>query len=244
MKTVKTFGFTVYSDTLDKIKLKEDRPMLLTTISPNSYGITTKDAFFRESLINSDYLVLDGVYFALAPMLLQGKNIVRNQGPDVFYHFMKRCNDQKGRVFFLGSKEEVLRKIVEKCAVDYPSLSVGTYSPPFKPEFSDEDNDKMIEAVNAFKPDLLMVGMTCPKQEKWAYQHIDKLDSGLICCIGAVFDWYAGTYKEISQIWWKLRIGWLIRAIQRPEVLSRNIPNYWIFLKDLTKVIFRLKKIS
>jgi len=240
---ISVFGFTVFSDRLSKIQLT-NKCQLCNTISPNSYGISTKDPFFRESLKNSDILVLDGVYFALSSILLQGKNIQRNQGPDVFSHFMERINQHHGKVFFLGASTQTLEKIQTRAKIDYPNLTVGVYSPPFKEEFSEEDNKKMVENVNSFKPDVLFVGMTCPKQEKWSYQHKELLDTGLICSIGAVFDWYAGNYKEIRQIWWKLRLGWLIRAIQRPAVLSRNLPNYYIFFKDLILLILHIKKIK
>ncbi len=242
IKYIDTFGFKVFSDNLNKIKL-ESRIKLLNTISPNSYGISTKDASFAESLKKSDYLVLDGVYFALASIFLQRRNIQKNQGPDVFYHFMDRINTSKGKVFFLGSKESTLVKIKERVKKDYPNIEIDYYSPPFKEEFSDEDNRKMIEVINNFNPDILFVGMTCPKQEKWSFQHKENLDTKLICCIGAVFDWYAGNQKEISPIWWKLRLAWVIRIIHRPEILGR-LSNVMIFFKDLLLVFLRIKKIT
>ena len=58
----------------------------------------------------------------------------------------------------------------------YPNIRIETYSPPYKAEFSEEDNRRMIEAVNRVTPDLLWVGMTAPKQEKWAYAHLKELD--------------------------------------------------------------------
>jgi N-acetylglucosaminyldiphosphoundecaprenol N-acetyl-beta-D-mannosaminyltransferase len=83
--------------------------------------------------------------------------------------------------------------------------------------------------------------MTCPKQEKWAYEHKAKVNAGLICCIGAVFDWYAGNEKTIAPIWWKLRLGWLIRTINRPEILKRY-PNIGVFFWHLLLAIIGIKK--
>src|SRR5690554_3655322 len=165
-KFVDTIGFKVFSDELAKIPLESPDCKVINTISPNSYGIATKDAEFKNSLQKSDYLVLDGVYFAFASLLLQGKNIKRNQRPDVFYHFMSRANEAGKKVFFLGSSEHTLKLIKQKAAFLYPNVKVATYSPPFKQDFTEEDNNIMIEAVNQFKPDILFVGMTCPKQEK------------------------------------------------------------------------------
>jgi N-acetylglucosaminyldiphosphoundecaprenol N-acetyl-beta-D-mannosaminyltransferase len=241
MNFINTLGFNVFSDDLSKISLNNDNPLLINTISPNSYGISTKDSVFRESLKQSDYLVLDGVYFALSSLLLQGRNIKKNQGPDVYYHFMKRMNDTHGKVFFLGASTQTLDKIKNRATIDYPNLSVGFYSPPYKLEFAEEENDEMIKVINTFQPDILFIGMTCPKQEKWANQNKSKIETKLICCIGAVFDWYAGNQKDIHPLWWKLRMAWLKRTIDRPEIL-RRYPSIGIFFWHLFLTILGNKK--
>jgi N-acetylglucosaminyldiphosphoundecaprenol N-acetyl-beta-D-mannosaminyltransferase len=237
----KIFGFTVFNDHLSKISL--NKKFIINTISPNSYGISTKDSEFRKSLKDSDFLVLDGVYFALASILLRGKNIKKNQGPDLFYHFMERISNQYGKVFFLGASQQTLDKIKTKAELDYPNLSIGIYSPPYKAEFSIEETNKMVEEVNSFKPDVLFIGMTCPKQEKWSFKNKNKLNTKVICNIGAVFDWYAGNQKDIHPIWWKLRLGWLKRTIDRPEILKRY-PSIGIFFCHLILALLRIKKIK
>jgi N-acetylglucosaminyldiphosphoundecaprenol N-acetyl-beta-D-mannosaminyltransferase len=241
MKFIETVGYRVFSDDLVKIKLG-NKTKVINTISPNSYGIATKDRDFEEALKNSDFLVLDGVYFALASILLQGKNIKKNQGPDVFYHFMDRLNVQHGKAFFLGSSESTLKKIKERAAREYPNIEIETYSPPFKKDFTEEENAKMVNAVNAFMPDILFVGMTCPKQEKWAIKHRKLLKTSLVICIGNVFDWYAGTQKMIAPIWFKLRLGWLVRIFLRPEIFKRNIGNQMRFFRDILLIFFKIKK--
>ncbi len=236
-------GFNVFSDDLSLIQIENANCKVINTISPNSYGITTKDKEFDTALKTADYLVLDGVYFAFGSLMLQGKNIKRNQGPDVFYHFMNRLNEQKRKVYFLGSTESTLMKIRERTKIEYPDIKIKTYSPPFKAEFTSEDNKQMTEAINAFEPDVLFVGMTCPKQEKWAIENRDSLNAKLVICIGNVFDWYAGTQKSIHPIWFKLRIGWLVRIFLRPEVFRRNIGNQMLFFWHVILVFLKIKKI-
>ncbi|MEZ5072882.1 MAG: WecB/TagA/CpsF family glycosyltransferase [Bacteroidales bacterium] len=215
---------------------------MINTISPNSYGITTRDAVFRQALKDTDFLVLDGVYFALASLLLQGKNIKANQGPDVFYHFMKRAGEQGSRVFFLGSTETTLSLMKDRAAREYPAMKVAAYSPPFKPEFSPEDNAGMVRTINEFDPDVLFVGMTCPKQEKWAISQRENLKAGLVVCIGNVFDWFAGTQKAIHPFWFRIKLGWLVRIFLRPEIFRRNIKNQMIFFWHIVLIFLKLKK--
>jgi N-acetylglucosaminyldiphosphoundecaprenol N-acetyl-beta-D-mannosaminyltransferase len=241
--TVSVLGFSVFSDSLSKIPIKGERCRSVNcSISPNNYGLAVKDPTFEKVLQSTDYLVLDGVYFALASIFLHGKNIKKNQGPDVYRHFISRLNDMHGRAFFLGSSENVLQKIKDRIGEEYPNVTVASFSPPFKPEFSAEDNQMMVSKINEFKPDIVFVGMTAPKQEKWANQNKDKLNAGLVVSIGNVFDWYAGTQKEIHPFFFKIRIAWLIRIFLRPEIFKRNIGNQMLFFQHLALIVLGLKK--
>jgi N-acetylglucosaminyldiphosphoundecaprenol N-acetyl-beta-D-mannosaminyltransferase len=186
--------------------------------------------------------MLDGVYFALASILLMGRNIKRNQGPDIYKHFITRLNEISGKAFFLGSSENVLGRIKERLKNEFPKITVETFSPPFKKEFSEEDNDEMISKINSFAPDILFVGMTAPKQEKWAVRHRERINSNLIISIGNVFDWYAGTQKEIHPFFFKIRMAWLIRIFLRPEILKRNLGNQMLFFWHLLLMVLRIKK--
>lgn len=241
--TVSILGFKVYSDDLIKIPIQGEKCRLINcSISPNNYGMTTKDPEFKKVLQQTDFLVLDGVYFALASILLLGKNIKKNQGPDVYKHFITRMNETSGKVFFLGSSEAVLGKIKERIAKEYPNVSVASFSPPFKKEFSEEDNNEMISKINDFAPNVLFVGMTAPKQEKWSFQQREKLNCNLVISIGNVFDWYAGTQKAIHPFFFKIRMGWLVRIILRPEVFKRNIGNQMLFFWHLFLFVLKIKK--
>ena len=139
---------------------------------------------------------------------------------------------------FLGSSEKVLALIQERATVDYPNLEVVTYSPPYKSEFSEEDNQAMIQAINKANPDLLWIGMTAPKQEKWTYQHWKELDIHChVGTIGAVFDFYAGTVERAPLWWQKHSLEWLYRLLFEPKRMWRRyvigIPLFlWNILKE------------
>ena len=219
MEIIDCMGFKVFNGRLNEVEFGNEN-VILNTISPISYGISVKDKSFREALKASDILVLDGMLFGLSSVILKKKVITLNQGPEVFYYFMSRLNKIGGKAFFLGASPSTLNKMKLRAAKEYPNVKVDTFSPPFKAEFSETDSKEMIDHVNSFRADVLFIGMTCPKQEKWSYFHKNELKAKLTVCIGAVFDWYAGI-KPISPIWWKLRLGWLKRLIDRPEMIKR-----------------------
>ncbi len=136
---------------------------------------------------------------------------------------MEKLNRVGGKVMFLGSSDAVLNLIRQRVAEKYPKIEVDTYSPPYKPEFSDEDNEAMISAINHSNPDLLWIGMTAPKQEKWAYTHLNRLDVHChIGTIGAVFDFFAGTVKRAPERWQRAGLEWLYRLLSEPRRMWRR----------------------
>ena len=144
----------------------------------------------------------------------------------------------------MGSSERVLEQIRDRIAVDYPNLDVITYSPPYKKDFSEEDNAAIINAINAANPDLLWIGMTAPKQEKWAYQHWKELNIHCHCgTIGAVFDFYAGTAKR-APLWWQQHsLEWLYRLVQEPRRMWRRyIIGNPLFLWNVFKEMIRKQR--
>ena len=140
-------------------------------------------------------------------------------------------------VMFMGSSEKVLDLIVKRAAEVYPHLKVVTYSPPYKPEFSDEDNKAIIDAINAADPDLLWIGMTAPKQEKWTYSHWNELNIHChVGTIGAVFDFFAGTVERAPMWWQRHGLEWLYRLLKEPKRMWRRyIIGNTLFLWNMLK---------
>lgn len=223
---------------LDIVESKEqlaripDGKVLINTINAHSYNTAQKDDAFAIALRDGDYLIPDGASIIKACQWLKAKSQPKERiaGWDLFAFEMRRLegrgkmdDGRRLRVMFLGSSEKVLALIREQAAIDYPNLEVVTYSPPYKPEFSNEDNRAMIKAINDANPDLLWIGMTAPKQEKWAYQHWNELNIHCHCgTIGAVFDFYAGTAKRAPLWWQEHSLEWLYRLLKEPKRMWRR----------------------
>ena len=192
--------------------------------NPHSIQVAQTDETFNAALLNADLITPDGIGIVMASKLLGGGITDRVTGSDVFSGLTEKLNQVGGkRYFFLGSTEEVLAQIESKMLQESPNVFVaGTYSPPFKPEFTEEDNKAMVEAINAARPDVLWVGMTAPKQEKWIYENKDQLDVRFIGAIGAVFDFYVGRVQRSHPVFQRAGLEWLPRLLQEPRRLWRR----------------------
>lgn len=205
-------------------KLPEGK-LLINTINAFSYDNARKDVLFSEALQKGDVLIPDGISIVKACRFLNAKSQPKERiaGWDLFVYEMEKLNRVGGKVMFLGSSDAVLNLIRQRVAEKYPKIEVDTYSPPYKPVFSDEDNEAMISAINHSNPDLLWIGMTAPKQEKWAYTHLDRLDVHChIGTIGAVFDFFAGTVKRAPERWQRAGMEWLYRLLSEPRRMWRR----------------------
>ncbi|MCI6403001.1 MAG: WecB/TagA/CpsF family glycosyltransferase [Prevotella sp.] len=205
-------------------KLPEGK-LLINTINAFSYDNARKDVLFSEALQKGDVLIPDGISIVKACRFLNAKSQPKERiaGWDLFVYEMEKLNRVGGRVMFLGSSDAVLNLIRQRVAEKYPKIEVDTYSPPYKPVFSDEENEAMISAINHSNPDLLWIGMTAPKQEKWAYTHLDRLDVHChIGTIGAVFDFFAGTVKRAPERWQRVGMEWLYRLLSEPRRMWRR----------------------
>ena len=259
LKSLEIFGSKEELASLPEGKL------LINTINAHSYNTARKDSLFAEALTNGDVLLPDGVSIVMACKWIKAKSLPKERiaGWDLFVFEMEKLeresvkcemlnvklednnstlNNQhstlKKTVMFMGSSQKVLDLIVKRAAEVYPHLKVVTYSPPYKTEFSDEDNKAIIDAIHAANPDLLWIGMTAPKQEKWTYSHWKELNIHChVGSIGAVFDFFAGTMKRAPMWWQEHGLEWLYRLLKEPKRMWRryiigNALFLWNMLKE------------
>lgn len=220
-----------------------DSKLLINTINAHSFNTAQADKLFREAIQNSDILLPDGISIVIATRFIKGLKFKKIAGSELFYYEMNRLNRINGKCFFLGSNINNLNLIVERAKIEFPNIEVSSYSPPFYPEFSSLENTEIIERVNLFKPDVLFIGMSAPKQEKWAYQHFKELDVFHVCNIGAVFDYYSRRINRAPKSLIKIGLEWLHRLIKEPRRMWRRylLGNTKFIYLILREKLFELK---
>jgi N-acetylglucosaminyldiphosphoundecaprenol N-acetyl-beta-D-mannosaminyltransferase len=198
-------------------------PIVFACANPHSLVTAQVDPVFKSALNNASLVVADGVGVTLMAKAA-GVNVgPRITGTDFFLATMAALEGRgTGRIFFFGSSQRVLELITDKMKWDFPRLKLcGALSPPFG-SWSAEENAAMVASINEARPDVLWVGMTAPKQEKWVEKNREQLDVPVIGSIGAVFDFYAGTYPRAPQWMCKVGIEWLYRLIKEPRRMWRR----------------------
>jgi N-acetylglucosaminyldiphosphoundecaprenol N-acetyl-beta-D-mannosaminyltransferase len=222
--TITLLDFPIYPNPLQQ--LDWSKKMLINTINQYSFCIAQEDAAFKKALQGSDVLLPDGMAIVAAALLLTNTKITKIAGAQLHDFLLYKLNEKGGSCFYLGASEATLAKITAKVNLEFPKVQVHSYSPHFKAVFTESDNQNMLAAVNAVAPEVLFIGMTAPKQEKWAFEHKAMLQAKTICSIGAVFDFYAGTVKRPSPFWIALRLEWLIRLIKEPRRMWKRYLYY------------------
>jgi N-acetylglucosaminyldiphosphoundecaprenol N-acetyl-beta-D-mannosaminyltransferase len=191
--------------------------------NPHSLVVAQHDYGFQSALTQADLVVADGIGVSFMARLVGVQIGPRITGTDYFEAVLMALQHRGGgRVFFFGSSQRVLDLIAQRFTCDFPALTLcGMYSPPFG-SWSEDENRRMVQVINDAKPDILWVGMTAPKQEKWVEENRHNLTVPVIGSIGAVFDFYAGTYARAPQWIWHIGLEWAYRLMLEPRRMWRR----------------------
>jgi len=171
----------------------------------------------------------DGMAIVWILKLRGYSHVERVYGPELMLALCDHGAEPKWRHFFYGSAPGVAEALKVNLQSRFPKLQVvGHYSPPFRPITPQEDL-AVVEMIQAAKPDILWMGISTPKQEKWMSAHINQLGVPVLIGVGAAFDYLSGKKKQAPR--WIQRIGfeWLFRLFSEPNRLWRRYIRYPTF---------------
>ncbi|MEX0927970.1 MAG: WecB/TagA/CpsF family glycosyltransferase [Balneolales bacterium] len=193
-------------------------------VTPVNCILWAKNSDALKQIYNSaDLVAADGMPLIWASRILSRPVNGRVTGLDLLPEFSKIAAKKKYTFFFLGASEGVASRLASKVMMENPGLEVtGTYSPPFAEKFTGEENQKIVDMINAVSPNVLWVSLTAPKQDYWIYEHFNKLNVNIAIGIGAAFDVGVGDMKRAPLWMQKLGMEWLYRLYQEPKRLYRR----------------------
>jgi N-acetylglucosaminyldiphosphoundecaprenol N-acetyl-beta-D-mannosaminyltransferase len=172
----------------------------------------------------------DGMSIVWLLRLKGYRHVKRVYGPDLLLALCERSLETGWRHFFYGGAPGVAERLSAHLAARFPWLQVaGIYAPPFGPITENEDH-AITARINAAQPDIVWVGLSTPKQERWMAQHIGKLNAPVLVGVGAAFDFLSGSKPHAPR--WIQRSGfeWLFRLVTEPRRLWRRYIQYPYFL--------------
>jgi N-acetylglucosaminyldiphosphoundecaprenol N-acetyl-beta-D-mannosaminyltransferase len=190
-----------------------------------------KDPVSKEAVNNSNLSVPDGISLVLLARLRGYSINNRVYGADLMLEFLRFSEIKNYSHFFYGSTESTLKLLRDNLAFRYPSLKIsGSYAPPFKP-LSREEDERVIDMINKARPDIVWVGLGCPKQQVWMHEHKDKLKVPVMVGVGAAFDFLAGVKPQAPRWIRDNGFEWLFRLVTEPKRLWRRyLISYPLFI--------------
>lgn len=141
---------------------------------------------------------------------------------DLIYPLLEVANNNNWKIFYLGSKPRVAEKAVKKISTIFGNILFKTHHGFFDKTTGSKENKEVVSAINSFNPNLLMVGMGMPRQEKWILENFKLLNANVLLNCGACFDYIAGEQKTPPRIFGKLGLEWFYRFLFNPVRLFRR----------------------
>lgn len=224
------------SNTFYKIledNLVNDRKMFIVTTNSETFMISEDDEEMKELLLDKEtVLVPDGIGVVKVSRMFNYDVKERIAGIDIANKLLELGNRENKSIYLFGAKQEVIDSMRVVLKKDYPNLVVvGTTNGYVK------DKDKVFDKMIKMKPDIVLVALGIPLQEKLIYKHLNKFDKGIFVGVGGSFDVISGHKKRAPKIFIKLNLEWLYRILKEPNRLRR-------FYDSNIKFLFKVRKMK
>ena len=189
----------------------------------NVHSITasTWDQKLKHALTGSDMNTADGMPLVWMQKLLGHKKASRVYGPTLMLKTLEKAVPKGLRMAFYGGHPQRLSVFLNNLMLKFPGIEiVETISPPFRP-LSEKEDAHYIQLLNEAKPDIIWVGIGCPKQEIWMMEHSPKVP-GVMIGVGAAFDFHAGAVMQAPSFVQKIGMEWFFRFCCEPRRLFKR----------------------
>ena len=203
-------------------------PTRIAFVNADCVNIAAGNSIYQQDLLDMDWVFADGIGVRLAGQLL--KQPVRDNvnGTDLFPLLCEQLAAEGRSLFLLGGAPGVAQATADWAMLQYPGLRViGTQHGFWRPD----ELHLILEWLHWLQPDVLLVGLGAPRQERWIQENMSKIGSTVVMGVGGLFDYYSGRIPRAPM--WMRRIGleWVWRLVQEPRRLFRRyIVGNWVFM--------------
>jgi N-acetylglucosaminyldiphosphoundecaprenol N-acetyl-beta-D-mannosaminyltransferase len=244
---VSLLGVDVHPLTIPELRIcwrdaiSQGRQIVIAHHNLHSVYLRHRDAEMRALYKQAEIVYIDSMPLVFWARLM-GYKLDRSHritGVDWIRPLLREARDNGWRVFYLGGKPGVAHRAAEILKGEIPGLELETHQGYF--DMEGEDNERVLEVINAFGPHVLLVGMGMPRQEKWVLRNRARLKANVIHTIGATFDYVAGAIPTPPRWMGQLGLEWLYRLVSEPRRLWRRylvepvylLPYFWQDVKGV-----------
>lgn len=220
-----TFSKLSFSDAIKNLtNIIEQTSQCHQVVLANVFSVVLakKDREFCDVCQKAELVLADGFPVVFVSRIFRNPIPQRIAGPDLMRQFSSECAKKGFKIFLLGSEEPFISKLKENMEDEFSGIKiVGKYSPPFG-TWTEQESAKMVKLVNDSGADVLWLGVSTPKQDKWIYSVKHDLQAKVAIGVGAAFDFHSGRVKRAPR--WVQNIGfeWFFRFLQDPKRLWKR----------------------
>lgn len=219
-----------YYKLIAKDLIKEKKRFIIT-VNPETLMLSETDNELQEMLNDEESsLTPDGIAVVKAAKKLKIDIKERITGIEISEFLLKEANNNCYSLYLFGAKESIVNELKRKIEQEYPNIKLLGVTNGYINN-KDEEMSKIIK----LKPDIVMLAMGIPLQEKLIYKHYKNAKKGIFIGVGGTFDVLSGTKKRAPKLFIKLNLEWLYRILREPKRLKR-------FYKHNIKFLLKVKK--
>ncbi len=234
-----TFNNYTMDEAISKIDLFIKNKYKGYVVTPNTDHavILDKSTEFQKIYDDASFVFIDGKPLIWIARKHGIKVKEKLSGSDLFPKVCELCSIKGYSMFFLGAKDGIAKLAADKLKKKYNGLIIkNTFSPKYGFESDKKYDENILSMINGENINVLILGLGSPKQEKWAYKHINELNVNLILCIGASLDFEAGNIKRAPKFMQNIGLEWFYRFIKEPRRLFKRY-----FIDDI-KILSIMRK--
>jgi len=189
-----------------------------------------KNAELRNAMKEFNFLLADGVPIVWISKLFNKPLPGRVNGTDLFEKLIAEAEVRGKMVYFFGSTQENIEKLIDVIRKKHPNLKIAGYRNGY---FNKNEENEIVDEINKSKADILFLGFSSPKKELWAYKYKDKLEISVVQGVGGSFDVVAGVIKRAPVWMQKNGLEWLYRVLKEPRRMFKRyfVTNCYFILK-------------
>lgn len=234
MKKIDVLGIpvvdTTKSEFVDHIEdemQNSEKPICIVTANPEIIMLAKENKSYEEYLLNSNYVVADGIGVVIGSKILGTPLQERIPGYELVHDFLRTSKEEQNRFFFYGGKPGIAEEAAEKAKALYPHIDIVGVADGYG---GNGNGDEVAEKAATLNPNFIFVALGAPKQEEWIAEHRHQFSNAVMMGVGGSFDTLSGHVNRAPEIFLKLNLEWFHRLITQPTRFKRmlKIPKFLI----------------